>query len=202
MPDLLSKFRVRWLLAVGLTPLAGCEYATLDCTDSTIDANGLATCEDGKTQHRPEPFTCAELGPATTGEACQSDEHCPKVEGFSNPRICVCQEDGGHCQFSFCRSDLDCESPFACARLEGSEQFACQSADDECMYDEDCDGDGRCSYENGRRYCLYPEPPCDDCPIDGRPFLVRPRESACTHSNARGLVCRGRDVDSGGDVDR
>jgi hypothetical protein len=143
---------MRLVLPLCFSLLAGCGFTPLDCSDDTVDASGFAFCEDNLTRHRPVPVTCDKLGPATTGRACTSDEHC------TSNGICICGPLGGLCQPSHCRSDLDCEGSFACVQEHGVDAFACQTAEDECMTDDDC-SDASCFFNDGRRRCI----PFDEC---------------------------------------
>lgn len=136
----------------------GCEgYSTTPC-EGPADATGLGTCEDG-TAYRPAAISCDEMGRATAGNACISDEHC--ASGY-----CLCLPEGGFCQPTFCRSNAECQPGYACAALvEGVTMLVCQTPEDECLRNDDC-GDGAwCSWDGARRYC---EEPCDgdDCPVD------------------------------------
>ncbi|MBK6515530.1 MAG: ferritin-like domain-containing protein [Polyangiaceae bacterium] len=159
----LALLRRRWLLVLGLAPAAGCSsYEPAPCEPVGERVGGVEACTDG-TFHRAEAVDCAEPGPAT-GNTCTTDAHCAAEE------YCACTPEGGLCSFTACRSDAECEEGFQCVGLYGQGgYFACQTANDECMVDADCGDDGWCSFDGSRRTCEYP---CDDCPIDGRPFLV------------------------------
>jgi hypothetical protein len=150
------------------------------------DASGaLQPRADGTVPCADEPTICAQFlygycasPPPPGGElrcesGCASDYDCGKGE------ICSCSTDPnaavpGTCLPAHCHTDQDCATGF-CASSEsacGSGGFACQTADDECQTNADCDGGGYCGLD-GQFDTL---PPiyfrvCGDA-VCGRPFLV------------------------------
>ncbi len=166
----LAGLRGRLVALLGVLPAAaGCHsYVFEPCESDEPDETGLAVCEAGYL-HRASAVTCETMGPATTADACQSDEHCTDL-GFT--AYCYCGSEGGFCTFSECLSDADCEAPYACASVDGSPYLACQTAEDECMVSADCGSDSYCTYDGTRRVCYEPEDCGDDCVMEGRPFLV------------------------------
>lgn len=118
---------------------------------------------------------CADLphGYCTTGVqvpgtvcayGCVEDSECGPGS------ICVCGEPVGHCAGSTCTSDQECGEGLRCQSYDSShgcgiQRFACQTAEDTCSSDADCNG-GYCDGAAGFFSCVM-----GACAI-GRPFLV------------------------------
>lgn len=99
---------------------------------------------------------------------CVKDSEC----GAGN--ICVCGDPVGHCAGSTCASDAECGRGLRCQSYDSShgcgiERFACQTPDDTCSSDADCNG-GYCDAASGSFACVM-----GGCAI-GRPFLVEGSE--------------------------
>lgn len=88
--------------------------------------------------------------------------------------ICVCGDPVGRCVGSTCTSDADCGAGLRCQSYDSSHgcgimRFACQTPQDTCDGDADCQG-GFCDAGSGVFTCVM-----GGCVI-GRPFLVEGRE--------------------------
>lgn len=118
---------------------------------------------------------------------CVSDADCASDEA------CVCGNPVGTCVSATCRDDDDCSPGMKCARwvdpnLDCYQTYflSCQSPEDECISDADCDqsGDGNfCSGASGVRYC---EP--DQGLICGRPFLIAGSERLAELTRGEGWL--------------
>jgi len=105
---------------------------------------------------------------------CVSDSDCSAGE------VCLCGAVIGECQPASCRTDAECAGTSLCGSYPicYGYGFSCQTPEDECSGDADCNG-GSCtrretapfgaarSVLEERRRCLD-----FDCPIIGRPFLI------------------------------
>lgn len=99
---------------------------------------------------------------------CVKDSECP------SGNICVCGDPVGHCVSSTCTSNADCGAGLRCQSYDpshgcGMESFACQTPDDTCESDADCQDTGSLAYcdaSSGAFTCVP-----GGCAI-GRPFLV------------------------------
>ena len=118
---------------------------------------------------------------------CVSDADCASDEA------CVCGNPVGTCVSATCRDDDDCSPGMKCAQwvdpnLDCYQTYflSCQSPEDECISDADCDqsGDGNfCSGASGVRYC---EP--DQGLICGRPFLIAGSERLAELTRGEGWL--------------
>jgi hypothetical protein len=85
---------------------------------------------------------------------CQSDSDCGQQQ------VCTCGSPIGTCSKASCQSDGDCPGALHCAQYDASygcdptllPAFACETADDACSIDADCQGDP-CIFNGSRRQC-------------------------------------------------
>jgi hypothetical protein len=128
------------------------EYMSCGADAAVCDAFQYGYCRPPSYGNREE---CA--------SGCLADEDCGP--GGS----CRCTgEEFGTCAFDGCDSDADCESGYHCASASAGcsePRFMCQSADDECFGNADCDSDEMCQWDDGHRACV-------GAFVCGRPFLV------------------------------
>ena len=104
-------------------------------------------------------------------EGCGCSYGCTTDAECGDGRICLCGDAIGRCVAASCGTDADCGDGLCSTYVTnpdcGDTAFACQTIQDECASDQDCDGgQGRCSLVGGHRACVQP-----DCAI-GRPFLI------------------------------
>jgi hypothetical protein len=136
-------------------------------------ADGSVPCVDDPSQcsaylngYCDTTFSGGEAPIATCRSGCYTDLDC----GDNN--VCICGSSvsptGGVCRYSNCKVDDDCAPGYFCASYEGvcgGGGFACQTADDTCVTNQDCSGFGTCSADfQGFRTCSNA--------VCGRPFLV------------------------------
>jgi hypothetical protein len=112
--------------------------------------------------------TGAQLPGTICAYGCVKDSECGPGS------ICVCGDPVGHCVGSTCTSDADCGAGLRCQSYDSSHgcaimRFACQTPEDTCDRDADCNG-GFCDGGSGVFRCVT-----GGCAI-GRPFLVDGRE--------------------------
>ena len=111
--------------------------------------------------------------PSFCSSGCVTDQDCGPAS------ICVCGHEespsGGVCVPSNCTTDADCGTGLLCASYNdacGSVSFACQTDQDECMADKDCESGpcelGETGVGTGAHQALRL---CDEGQC-GRPFLV------------------------------
>jgi hypothetical protein len=126
---------------------SGLDECTLD-SDCTEKANGYCTVLQGG--FLPvEPHNICAYG-------CTTDADCGQTDA------CLCGADFGTCASSrYCRSDQDCTAGMLCTQFDSCpgvpiEDFACQTAADECRSNQDCNEAGKqfCSMEGDHRVCV------------------------------------------------
>jgi hypothetical protein len=95
---------------------------------------------------------------------CVSDADC------ADGTICECGSLIGKCVQSDCTTDADCYGLLCASYIDSPgcnfPAFACQTPEDKCMIDADCDAGQRCSIRDGFRECM------GEMCAAGRPFLV------------------------------
>lgn len=96
---------------------------------------------------------------------CVSDSECPAGQA------CLCGDPVGRCVPADCKTGADCGAGLDCVShmdaLCAIPQLACQTAEDECVSDDDCDT-GYCGHApDGHRTCTL-----NGCGGVGRPFLI------------------------------
>ncbi|MFO0551065.1 MAG: ferritin-like domain-containing protein [Polyangiaceae bacterium] len=116
---------------------------------------------------------CSPSGGFDGPVACRCTYGCTTDAECGANAFCQCSSPVGYCVSSNCRTGADCEEGLSCAEYHtdtpGCEGggFACQTSDDECAVDADCEGELICAYDGTKRSCVAENP----CAI-GRPFLV------------------------------
>ena len=113
---------------------------------------------------------------------CQTDAEC------GDGQICVCGEPVGNCAVATCTSDAECGDGLRCQSYDwsngcGLTGFACQTFDDKCGGDGDCEPTQQCvtslegaTDKTGAFSCRPP-----GCVV-GRPFLVEGQARVATVS--------------------
>ncbi|MEQ9322731.1 MAG: ferritin-like domain-containing protein, partial [Polyangiaceae bacterium] len=110
------------------------------------------------------------------GGNCYCSYGCTADADCGDGQICVCGEPVGRCVKADCKTDGDCAGDLLCTTYVtepgcGGTAFACQTAEDECAQDADCDSGEQCTLDSdGVRVCEQ-----ITCAI-GRPFLVEGHE--------------------------
>lgn len=100
---------------------------------------------------------------------CLTDADC------DDGRVCVCTSEIGECRVSNCVTDADCGDGFLCAERTdttgcGLPTYACQTAEDTCVTDDDCRASGNMCLLDAERARH-----CRNSATCGRPFVVRGR---------------------------
>jgi hypothetical protein len=139
-----------------------------DCTDA---ANGYCA-----------PYGAnfaANAGMAAPGNHCQYG--CVEDSDCGSGQLCECGLLSGQCISASCKQDSDCGGELLCASYDstpgcGIIAYACQSPDDECTADADCNGEV-CTLVGDHRECTN-----TGCAI-GRPFLIDGEERLATASD-------------------
>ncbi|HYP87063.1 MAG TPA: hypothetical protein VEQ59_02905 [Polyangiaceae bacterium] len=182
------------------SPVDNPSTGMVECKEGYQHRVQAVVCADASTQTQGGEGGQAGASslPRASGEECETDRdcaqfyfgHCRSFGGEPSAHcesgcaedsdcgtgsICVCSGEGGVCQKSNCATDGDCADGYLCASFEqgcGEPGFACQSPEDECTSNDDCEL-GVCGGnvigtgfegELGRRTC--------DDTVCGRPFLV------------------------------
>jgi hypothetical protein len=145
---------------------------------------GFVQCQEGWS-HRPEASNCEPLAPPPepnpavchpSDECCVnadcsaphsycSDAHyctpgCVSDAECPSGSLCLCNDLVGLCVPASCRSDAECPDNLPCSASESLRGgFACQSANDDCLLDSDCEGFSEClpaGYSPAGRSCVTP----------------------------------------------
>ena len=116
-------------------------------------------------------------GPQGQALACSCNYGCKTDADCAGGGVCLCAGVAGRCTPATCRTDDDCEDGFQCRAFQDpttnlcdSTRFECQTAEDTCQDNEDCNrsrGELCASDSTGVHRCR--EMPCL---VPGRPFWI------------------------------
>jgi hypothetical protein len=154
-----------------IPPGGGATHVTRTCTDPKPRefGGGFVQCQEGSF-HRPEATDCQpEMAPPEPRPAvCHPSDECCANADCSAPHsycsdahyctpgcvtdaecpsgsLCLCNALVGLCVPASCRSDAECPASLPCSASESLHGgFACQSPDDECLIDGECEGFAQC----------------------------------------------------------
>jgi hypothetical protein len=174
------------------TGLAQCDNGVIhrplavECPNNIAVRDPIPSCEPGGDVFCPDTTECASDADCTAqpygrciipGQApayacaygCTVDSECGPNQ------VCLCGADIGTCHDASCSTDGDCSNGMLCAGYFDRFgvgcgepiQLACQTANDECAIEEDCEPGYACNAATGTRVCT--EVPGVAC---GRPFVV------------------------------
>jgi hypothetical protein len=121
-----------------------------------------------------KPFGyCAPSNQGQLGTVPQCHYGCVVDADCGTGYLCQCGDPIGQCVPAECLGDEDCGDKLCAAWFSENvcgtrHSFACQTADDDCATNADCERGGTCIADGGKRYCQ--PPPGVVC---GRPFLVQ-----------------------------
>jgi hypothetical protein len=176
------------------TGLAECDNGlvhrpiAVECPNNLASRNGgsVPNCDADGGAFCPEAIDCssdADCTAAPYGRCMQfgmvamfhCEYGCVTDDDCAVNQVCVCGAEIGVCANATCSVDADCGDGLLCAGYYDRfgigcgepMQFACQTPDDECAVDADCQPSDACNAATGTRVCT--EVPGVAC---GRPFLV------------------------------
>jgi hypothetical protein len=160
-------------------PNGGGAHVTRACTDAKPRefGGGFVQCQEGSF-HRPEASDCQPLIPLPepSPAVCHPSDECCTNADCSAPHsycsdahyctpscvndaecpsgsLCLCNASVGVCVPASCRSDAECPANLPCSASETlNSGFACQSPDDDCLLDGDCESFALCLPPPGGLY--------------------------------------------------
>lgn len=128
-----------------------------ECCESDSDCGASSACWASGVDAQGENYGVCSL-------RCETDDDC------ESGQICECGAAAGRCVAATCATDSDCAGTL-CVRSMRDEgcgpqiTYSCQTQDDECLTDSDCDNDGpdfeTCATNGARRVCLDQFQSCD-----------------------------------------